>query len=349
MTLKAALIDEIRRSGPISVAEYMTRCLYDPKEGYYTRHAEIGRSGDFTTAPELSQMFGELIGLALAQSWIDQGGPEECTLLELGPGRGTLMRDILRATQKVPGFHAAVNICLLEVNAKFRLQQRDALRGYDIAHIESLEGLAQNPCFVIANEYFDCLPIHQYRKTQAGWQEVMVDVDQGASDLGFTLGRAFPTNIPGHFHEAGPAAQAQISALSAHIARFGGALLVIDYGDWGSSEADTLQAIKSHRKCDPLEGPGLSDLTAHVDFHALRLAAGELKAGYLAQGAFLLRLGLEARAKALSAHLSGAALEAHESAYQRLSEPDQMGGLFKVLGLVPEGAPMIAGLEGHDA
>ena len=344
MSLKKQLIKEITRSGPITIAEYMTRALYDAEYGYYTQNAEIGRDGDFITAPEISQLFGEMIGIALAQNWMEQSAPTPFTLLELGAGNGTLMADILRATRGIKGFSLA-HIALLDINETMQESQKNTLSDYNIHPIktfDALETLPKQPTFIIANEYFDCLPIHQFRNSEKGWQEIMIDAQKGA--LGMSLGRVTPLALSGSFKETSPAACAQIAYLSEFICQNGGAILIIDYGEWGS-EADTLQALRAHQKESPLHAPGASDLTAHVDFSALKTAAHPLKSGFATQGVFLESLGITERARVLAKNLQGDALKTHIAAHRRLTHPSEMGSLFKVLGLVPHDVPQFIGLK----
>jgi len=356
MTLRDALIARIRAAGPMPVAEYMAECLLNPRFGYYATRDPFGAKGDFTTAPEISQMFGELVGLALAQAWLDQGAPTPFTLAELGPGRGTLMADALRATRTVPGFHAAMQVWLVEVSPVLRRAQAAALAGFEPHWADTIADLPERPLLVVANEFFDALPIRQYIRSGDGWSERLVGLnDRGA--LTFGLGAPAPVEAlthrtsdthEGNMVETCAPARAIMDEIAAHIGNHAGAVLVVDYGDWRSN-GDTFQALAKHAYCDPLADPGQADLTAHVDFEALALAAHPLRPAKLtSQGVFLERLGITERARALAARLSGDALEAHILAHERLTRPEKMGTLFKVLGLTPKGAPPIAGTE-HDA
>lgn len=351
MSLGAALRARIAEAGPITLAEFMAECLLHPTWGYYTTRDPLGAAGDFITAPEISQMFGELVGLALAQAWMDQGAPGAFTLAELGPGRGTLMADILRATKVVPGFHAALRLHLVEASPALREKQRTALAGYTVAHHDGAETLPEAPLFLVANEFFDALPIRQFIRTGAAWRERLVGLDGGA--LAFGLGAPdVPPELArrddvaeGGLVEICPAAPAIMGEIIRRIATHGGTALIVDYGGWRSL-GDTLQALKAHAPVDPLATPGEADLTAHVDFEALAHAAPELAPSRLTpQGVFLERLGITARAEALARRLSGPALDTHIAAHRRLTHPDEMGTLFKVLALVPRGAPMLPGLE----
>lgn len=354
MTMTTPLGDILSRrialAGPINVAEYMTECLLHPEHGYYTTQTPFGVTGDFTTAPEISQMFGELIGLCLAQGWLDQGAPTTFTLAELGPGRGTLMADILRATQNVPGFHAAAQVTLLEASAKLRQQQAQALPK-SVIWIDSLDDLPQAPLYVVANEFFDALPIRQFVRDGDQWRERQVGLDQHG--LSFGLGPKQPqpalqTRLEdtkeGDLVEQCPAAAPVMSELGARIADHGGMGLIIDYGDWRSL-GDTLQAVASHTPQDPLANPGQADLTAHVDFEALVTSLPCAFSRLTPQGMFLERLGITQRAQTLAQGLKGDALETHIAAHRRLTHPDEMGSLFKVVGLHPHAAASPPGFE----
>ncbi|MCV6592559.1 MAG: SAM-dependent methyltransferase [Silicimonas sp.] len=348
MTPLADLIAaRIRATGPMTLADYMTTCLAHPKHGYYATRDPLGAAGDFTTAPEISQMFGELIGLALAQTWIDQGAPPRIVLAELGPGRGTLMADILRATAQVPGFHDAVDLHLVETSPVLRTRQSDTL-ARPLTHHDHLGTLPKAaPLFLVANEFFDALPIRQFRRDENGWREVLVGLDDaGALTLGLSdpvqpepLEPRLADTEPGQIVELCLPARAFAGEIGARIARDGGLALIIDYGDW-HSRGDTFQAVEAHEKTDPFIRPGAADLTAHVDFEALAQAAAPARAWPLtAQGVFLELLGITARAQSLARNLDGTALESHIAAHRRLTAPQEMGTLFKVLALTAPDAP----------
>lgn len=351
-TLKDLLIQRIGLSGPMSIADYMTECLTHPDHGYYIKNDPLGTAGDFTTSPEISQMFGEMIGLALAQAWMDQGAPSQFSLAELGPGRGTLMSDILRATSRVPGFHDAAEVHLVEVSPVLRHAQSLRLSPRNIHHHDSVAELPEAPLFLVANEFFDALPIRQFMRDGTGWRERQVGVD--AEEL--TLGLTSPLPIKGLSHriddtqdgdivETCPSARPVMETIAQRIADHGGAALIIDYGDW-RSQGDTFQAVASHETVNPLEAPGDADLTAHVDFEALAVGAAPLSPHLLTpQGMFLERLGITTRAQTLAANLSGNALESHIAAHRRLTHPEEMGTLFKVLGLTRADAPDLPGLS----
>ena len=351
MSLAAHLLERIATTGPLSVAEYMAECLLHPSYGYYTTRDPFGAAGDFTTAPEISQMFGELIGLCLAQSWLDQGAPSPFTLAELGPGRGTLMADLLRATRAVPGFHQGARITLCEASPTLRKRQQQAIAPHECSWIDSADQLPEGPLFLVANEFFDALPIRQFIRDGSGWRERMIGAEGEVLQFGLAQRQAQPAldyrqgdTKDGDMLESAPAAPAIITALAERIANSGGAALIIDYGDWRSL-GDTLQALQNHNVSDPLADPGNADLTAHVDFEALALAASCKHTRLTPQGVFLERLGLTARANALANSKPADQQNAVIAAHRRLTHPEEMGTLFKVLGLYPPDAPPPPGLE----
>lgn len=350
-TLKDLIAQRISTSGPLTIAEYMAECLLHPSLGYYTTRAPFGAEGDFTTAPEISQMFGELVGLCLAQAWMDQGTPAPFTLLELGPGRGTLMADILRATSGVAGFHAAMQVVLLEASERLRRIQREAVPEHAITFATEIDEVPRQPLFAVANEFFDALPIRQFQRTDRSWRERQVGLRDGQLRIGLgpespqpALKARLGDTVPGDVVEYAPAAAVVMAGLSERIAAHGGAALIIDYGDWRSL-GDTLQAVRSHDRTDLLTEPGRADLTAHVDFEALAAAVTCRHTRLTPQGVFLERLGITQRAQSLATALSGADLQQHIVAHRRLTHPDEMGNLFKVLGLFPEGQDPPPGLD----
>ncbi|MFC3629595.1 class I SAM-dependent methyltransferase [Paracoccus angustae] len=332
----------IRAAGPITLADYMEICLLHPRFGYYATRDPFGAKGDFTTAPEIHQMFGELCGLALAQAWMDQGRPAPFTLAEPGPGRGTLMADMLRAIRLVPGMAEAARVALIEASPHLRRIQRNRLG--PAAHLDSVEELPDKPLFLIANEFFDALPIRQYQRTEAGWAERMV----GLSDDGLRFGLGPVVQVPrsgrpGDVVEECPAAPAIVEAIARRIAAHGGAAILVDYGGW-NGYGDTFQALRDHAPEDPLARPGEADLTAHVDFAPL--AAAAVRAGAVAsrpirQGDWLLSLGAAQRAERLTAAGDATAT----AALRRLTHPDEMGHLFKAMAIWPKGAPPVPGFD----
>lgn len=349
--LARLLAQRIRADGPLRLDAYMAECLVHPQHGYYTTRNPLGRSGDFTTAPEISQMFGELVGLALAQSWLDQGAPSPFTLAELGPGRGTLMADLWRATRGVPGFHAGARVVLVEVSPTLRAAQQAALPGVPVTWADDARALPDAPLWLVTNEFFDALPIRQFLRDPPGWREVMVGLTPDGTGLMRGLSPQAPHPAlpdgtpPGAMFEVCPAALPVMAALQDRIARHGGAAVIVDYGGWGS-RGDTFQAMAAHAPTDPFAAPGTADLTAHVDFRALAAAAPGLTASALTpQGAFLSALGIAARADRLARSLTGAARAAHLAALDRLTNPAQMGSLFQVLAFVRPGAPLPPGVS----
>ncbi len=338
MSLSDILKRRIIAEGPISVADYMAEALLNPEFGYYSTRMPFGADGDFTTAPEISQMFGELIGLCLVQSWLDHGAPEPFILAELGPGRGTLMADMLRAAQGVPQFKP--QIVLVEASAGLRKVQEKTLKGHAVTWVERVEDLPAGPLFLVANEFFDALPIRQFQRGAKGWQEIRVGLEGEALSFGLAqeqmqpaLSHRLTDTKPGDIVELCPALPAIVQTISERIAEFGGAALILDYGDW-RSKGDTLQALKGHKPQHPLHAPGTADLTAHVDFEAITQASAAASVTEMTpQGVFLERLGITARAQALAQSLSGAKLEQHIAAHRRLTHPGEMGHLFKVIGI----------------
>lgn len=343
--LAGILAARIAATGPMRLSDYMAECLLHPEHGYYTTRPPFGAAGDFTTAPEISQMFGELLGLCLAQYWLDLGRPAPFTLAEPGPGRGTLMADLLRATRGVPGFHAAARVMLVEASPRLRQVQRATLAAHPVEWLDRVEDLPDQPLFLVANEFFDALPIRQFTRVGEGWSETMVGLDAGR----LTLGRAPPAPLAllahrladtqeGEVVEICPAAAPIMAGLAGRIAAHGGLALVVDYGGW-RARGDTFQALRAHAFADPLAAPGAADLTAHVDFEALAQAAAAAATRYTTQGALLTALGLAARADRLAAGLDGPALTAHRAAERRLTDPAEMGELFKALAVFPPAAP----------
>jgi len=351
--LKDRLLARIARTGPIGVADYMAECLLHPTHGYYATRDPLGAAGDFTTAPEISQMFGELLGLWLAQVWMDQGAPSRIVLAELGPGRGTLMADALRATRGVTGFHAALELHLVEASPKLRALQARALAGFDPRFHDGIADLPEAPLLLIANEFFDALPIRQFQRGKGtDWHERMIGAEGGRLIWGLAPG----TPVPALAHRAATVAEGQIvetcapaeaiaGEIGRRIAQQGGAALIVDYGGWDSI-GDTLQALKAHRSVDPLAEPGDADLTAHVAFGPLARAAAPARAsGLTQQGVVLERLGITPRAQALARNLGGAELESHIAGHRRLTHPAEMGHLFRTLALTPEGTPLPPALD----
>lgn len=341
--LAIRLAARIARDGPITIADYMQACLGDPAHGYYMTRDPFGRGGDFITAPEVSQMFGELIGLWAVEAWERLGRPKPFTLAELGPGRGTLMTDALRAARLVPEFETAADIRLVETSPVLRSAQRERLAGHRVVWATSIEELPDGPLLVLANEFFDALPLRQFVRTADGWSERMVGTSKGQLAFELTPAPGFvgPAEVAdGGIVEVAEVAEDITRRLAGRIARDGGALLAIDYGHDGAGHGDTLQAVRAHRFDPPLAHPGEADLTVHVDFARLSAAArsaGADAAPLMTQGDFLLALGLLERAGRLGAGKDLAAQEVIRSAALRLAGPDGMGHLFKVLCIAAPG------------
>jgi NADH dehydrogenase [ubiquinone] 1 alpha subcomplex assembly factor 7 len=342
---------EIRRlisvAGPMPVAQYMALCLSHPERGYYMTRDPLGAAGDFTTAPEISQMFGELIGLWAASVWRLMESPARIHLVELGPGRGTMMRDALRAAQVVPGFVPAAEIHLVEVSPVLKERQHHTLASLDarLHWHESLNDVPDGPLIIMANEFFDALPVHQAVKRADGWHERVVEVGP-AGKLAFGIAaepiRHFERILPAALRAAPPDTLFEwrndhvALEIGRRVARFNGAALAIDYGHARSEAGDTLQAVGTHSYADPLKLPGSVDLTAHVDFQALGEAAESMGArvhGPVEQGEFLRRLGIESRAAALKKSITADKVVDIDMAMARLVEEDDtaMGRLFKAI------------------
>ncbi len=353
--LEAELREIIATEGPISVERYMRLCLQHPTLGYYTTRESIGRGGDFITAPEVDQMFGELIGLWAAEVWMGMGAPHAMRLVELGPGRGTLMADALRATRIVPGFHDAIWVDLVETSPRLAAEQRARLDGAarHLAWHRTIEALPEGPAIIIANEFFDALPVRHYWRGPNGWHERLVGL---GSDGALTFGAArepievgAEAGAPGQILEVGHAARQVMAALAGRIAGQGGAMLVCDYGHVATSLGETLQAMRGHAYADVLRDPGAADLTAHVDFAALARAAeaaGAAAHGPVEQGVFLARLGIATRAARLKARADATQAALIDAALARFTAPESsMATLFKVLAITPKGGPPPPGFE----
>ena len=348
------IVSLIEADGPLSLARYMELCLGHPHYGYYMTRDPFGQQGDFITAPEISQMFGELIGVWCANTWIKMGRPSPCAVVELGPGRGTLMVDALRAIRKVSGMAEALSITLVETSPVLRQSQKKLLNQaeFSIQWTDSISNLPKIPLLLIANEFFDALPLHQYIRMATGWHERLVGIDE-SNHLQFGLSpepitrfdRAAPI---GSVFEEARASSAYVEQIARHVRTYQGAALIIDYGHIKSGFGDTLQAVKHHGFINPLSDPGDADLTVHVDFEAIgRIAkqAGVTISGPVTQRDFLLALGLAARATRLTNSASPEQALAIQGQFERLTgqSGDGMGTLFKVISLHH---PHLEGLAG---
>lgn len=346
MTLDELIKQRIWTQGPMPISEYMALALAHPEFGYYVRKDPLGIDGDFTTAPEISQIFGELIGAWLVTQWIMMGKPQTA-LAEIGPGRGTLMADILRATSIVKGFHDSITVHLMEMSPALREKQKETLEGKH-PHIYWHLGFAEippKPLLLVANEFFDALPIRQFLHDRMGWKERKIRLNDHGK-LEFVLVHETPPAILENepvsdlFYEYSEAATQMGLVIGNRILLHGGSALIIDYGYEGSPDkegGDTLQSVRNHAFHDVLDEPGTADITAHVDFYNLARAAatgGTTIYGPVGQGYFLNQLGAQERAAKLCEKATKKQKDAITSALTRLTAPDQMGELFKVLCLV---------------
>jgi NADH dehydrogenase [ubiquinone] 1 alpha subcomplex assembly factor 7 len=335
MSLRERLQRQIAQTGPISVAQYMTACLHDPADGYYATRPALGEDGDFVTAPLISQMFGELIGVWAAAAWQMMGAPPRVRLVELGPGDGTLMADISRAARMAPEFLEAAEVWLVETSEPLRALQQRRL-GEDVQWAAALTEVPGGaPMILIANELLDCLPARQFVRTAIGWCEQLVGLDADGG-LAFTRNPTpaaglLPDAPEGSVYEQSGAQEALGALIGGRLARDGGAALLIDYGRDRPGFGDTLQALRRHRKVGPLACPGEADLTVHADFPAVMAAARQqgAEAAILSQGEFLARMGIGLRAEALvQARPDKSPMIGRQ--LNRLVAADQMGDLFKV-------------------
>ena len=342
--LTARLVRHIRAHGPISIAAFMAMALHDPRAGYYARRQPLGGDGDFVTAPEISQIFGELIGLWCADLWQRMGRPDPVVVAELGPGRGVLMADFLRAASGVTGFREALRLHLVEASAPLRAEQQRRLAAADPVWIDSLERLPEGPLLLVANEFLDALPIRQLVRGRRDWAERLVAADP-AGALCFAAGPESPAlsllvaaerrDAPaGTIAELAPAAQALAAQLADRLGRAPGAALFVDYGYACGAPGSTLAAIGRHRPAGVLDAAGDADLSAHVDFAAFAAAlraGGAATYGPRPQGAFLTALGGGLRLAALVRRADPQQRSALESGFRRLIDPAEMGTLFKAL------------------
>jgi NADH dehydrogenase [ubiquinone] 1 alpha subcomplex assembly factor 7 len=349
--LARLLLRRIALTGPITVAEFMAEALGHPLHGYYQRRDPLGRAGDFITAPEVSQMFGELIGLWCVEIWHEMGCPDPCHLVELGPGRGTLMADALRAARVRPAFGAAIRLHLVETSPYLRERQSQALAAYrppgQMTWHASLAEVPHGPLLLVANEFFDALPVHEFELRPEGWRERVIACD--GDKLVFAWAEPGPSfalltdrQRRGPKAEVSPVALSLAGDIGRRLARGGGAALIIDYGSSRTLPGESLQAVRRHAPVDPLSDIGEADLSAHVDFAGLARAAegaGAVAHGPLPQGEFLLRLGLEARAESLLARATPTQARDLDSARRRLLDSREMGTLFKALALGARGQP----------
>src|SRR5580658_6213311 len=359
-TLESEIRRRVATAGPMPVADFMRLCLTHPKHGYYINRDPLGSDGDFITAPEISQMFGELIGIWLAAVWRQMGAPENIRLVELGPGRGTLMIDALRAARVVKGFREAIVLHLVEISPALQKLQQQRLEALDVPILwhTTLDDVPGGPSLIVANEFIDALPIHQAVKQADGWRERAVEI---GPDGKFRFGLVRETLL--HFETGLPRALRQspdgsifewradsIALELGRRTRKDGAALILDYGHIKYALGDTLQAVAGHAYADPLLAPGEADLTAHVDFEALAQCAESIGArihGPALQRDFLLRLGIEQRAATLKASATRDKALEIDLALSRLttSGAQGMGELFKALAIAD---PKLGALPGFE-
>jgi len=337
MDLTRFIQDQIRTKGPISLADYMGHALTHPELGYYMTRDPFGAEGDFTTAPEMTQAFGELLGLWAVEMWKSLGSPHPFILCELGPGRGTLMKDALRAAALVPEFATAVQVYLIEASPVLKQRQQAALATHPVTWIARAEELPDLPVIFLANEFFDALPIRQFEFSQNRWMERYVGLD-AAEPFAFVLNPASDGPSFGGYEgmvvETCPLAVEIANAMARKVVHNKGAALIIDYGD-DDIVGETLQAVNAHRAVPPLLHPGTADLTAHVSFEPMRTAVrkiGTRTFGLVEQADFLLALGLAERTEQLCQKATPEQARTLRAALHRLTDkstPSAMGKLFK--------------------
>ena len=350
-SLSSILSERIRTEGPFRFDNYMQLCLTHPEYGYYSGKEPFGADGGFTTAPEISQMFGELIGLSLAMTWKYQNEPAPFTVAELGPGRGTLMADALRATKKVAGFNENCSVHLVETSYKLRNLQKNMINHEDIVWHQCVETLPNQPLFLVANEFFDALPVRQVMRNGSKWHERYVGFACDTFFDTFDSPKEFPElshrlndTRDGDVVEFSPVAMKIAKHIGEILQTYGGVAIIVDYGDWRSL-GDTIQSVRSHRGSCPLEMPGMADISAHVDFEALASSSPSAHSRLTPQYLYLERLGINARTQILETSLTGNALKEHIAAHRRLTHKSEMGNLFKVMALYPQDAAPPPGLE----
>jgi NADH dehydrogenase [ubiquinone] 1 alpha subcomplex assembly factor 7 len=342
--MESWLIPYIRERGSICIAEYVDHCLYHPEFGYYTNRNPLGTNSDFLTAPETSQMFGEMIGVCIVDLWQRMGSPE-AHLLEMGPGQGTLMADLLRIAPE--GFRDAIDVHMVDVSPVLREEQKQRVKHPRVQWYQDLEPALKacsGPTFIIANELFDAFCIEQHVQTEGGWQERRVTLGPDGKTFVFTPDHAPDALI----REYCPLAAIVMKQMAKHMVKYGGLTLAIDYGYMGPAFGDSLQGLRQHMFHDILKDPGSTDITAHVDFKVLldaAVAAGAEVHGPTTQGCFLTELGILFRAEILKKNAMPSELTQIDHALHRLLDPTQMGELFKVMAVCGKDTPTPVGFS----
>ena len=354
------LLNEIKaliaERGPITIEQFMQLSLTHPEHGYYMNRDPFGAAGDFTTAPEISQMFGELVGLWAAEVWSTMGSPNPVRLVELGPGRGTLMSDALRAARVAPKFHDALDVWLLETSPTLATMQHELLLecGAPVAWAQTLKDIPEGPAIVIGNEFLDALPVRQFLRVSGQWRERTVRLNPDGNlvfDVSPTAETLIHARAPnGEILEVSAVGHRFMYELAGRLVRQRGAALIIDYGHAFTAFGDTLQALRAHRSVDPLVLPGDCDLTAHVDFAAMARsasAAGAAVYGPIDQGDFLKSIGIDLRTKALTDRASPERADELRRARNRLvgKAKGEMGALFKAMAVADRKTPAPPGFQ----
>ena len=357
--LERELLRTIAAGGPLALDRYMALCLGHPRHGYYMTREPFGSAGDFVTAPEITQMFGEMIGIWCAHVFELMGSPAAFEVIELGPGRGTLMADVLRSAKVMAGLLPAARVRLVETSPRLREVQVKTLAFWqgELSWHDTVDEIEAGPGIVIANEFFDALPVQQFRRTSGGWRERVVEASDDRLALGWKPSSPPPAeqvveSTEGDVVEVCPAGRRLAAQISRRLADHPGAALIVDHGHVRSVAGATLQAVRSHRMVSILDRPGESDLTAHVDFEVLGKALkanGARVWAPLTQRDFLLGMGLELRARALKSGANGARAPDFDAAVARISGAAEMGDLFKVIAATSPGLsrphPFVSELE----
>jgi NADH dehydrogenase [ubiquinone] 1 alpha subcomplex assembly factor 7 len=342
--LEAIIREIIAVEGPMPIDRYFGLVLTHPQYGYYSARQPFGETGDFVTAPEISQIFGELIGIWCASMFEAMGKPDRVNIVELGPGRGHLMSDILRAAKVMPEFQQAVSINFVESSRRLQSIQKQAVDSgaKPITWHDHVESVPKGPAIFIGNEFLDAIPIRQYERRDCRWHERFVALADGALTIGLApqpspqalIPAWAQTGVAGDIFELAPARQAIAQTMAQHISAHSGAILLVDYGHAESGLGDTLQAVRNHRSVSIFDQPGEADVTSHVDFEALGEAlrkGGGRVWPVMTQATFLRAMGIEVRAKMLSQHANEEERARMDRAVHRLVADDQMGRLFKVI------------------